>query len=82
MYKRQANSLSNGLERTFADFKQSFFIKIIEVIKPNQDPPISYIKEKATRSILHQRKNQVLDNIKRQLYDKELNKKNIKFYQN
>lgn len=77
-----ANSLSNGLERTFADFKQSFFIKIIEVIKPNQDPPISYIKEKATRSILHQRKNQVLDNIKRQLYDKELNKKNIKFYQN
>ena len=25
-----ANSLSNGLERTFADFKQSFFIKIIE----------------------------------------------------
>jgi hypothetical protein len=77
-----ANSLSSGLERSFADFKQSYFIKIIEVIKPNQDPPISYIKEKATRSILHQRKNHVLDNIKRQLYDKELNKKSIKFYQN
>ncbi|MBK7465730.1 MAG: hypothetical protein IPJ43_02325 [Saprospiraceae bacterium] len=75
-----SNSLHSGLYREFADFEYSFFIKIIEVIKPNQEPPISYIKEKAMNTILHKRKLLLLDNIKRELYDKEVQNKNIKFY--
>ena len=75
-----SNSLHRGLYREFADFEYSFFIKIIEVIKPNQEPPISYIKEKAMNTILHKRKLLLLDNIKRELYDKEVQNKNIKFY--
>lgn len=74
------NNIIPKVVREFADFKHTYYIHILDVLKPNQEPPLSYIKEKATFSILHQRKVQFLDNIKRQLYDKELKNKNITIY--
>ncbi|HRI00734.1 MAG TPA: peptidylprolyl isomerase [Saprospiraceae bacterium] len=76
------SGLSKGLQRSFADFNYEYYIKIIDVVKPNQDPPLSYVKEKAAKAILHTRQVKVLDSIKKTYYDQEMQNKQIKlFYQ-
>lgn len=38
------NTLQSGLNREFADFKYNYFLKIRELVKPNETPPLSFLK--------------------------------------
>ncbi len=73
------NGIHGGTSRDFADFNFAYKLKFFEVVKPNQDPPLSFLREQATQAILHQRKILLLDRIKTDLYDKELKNKKINF---
>lgn len=38
------NSIQAGISRDFADFNYAYKIKFFEVVHPNQDPPLSFLK--------------------------------------
>ncbi len=65
--------------RDFADFNHVYKIKITDVVYPNQEPPLSYLRDQATQAILHERKIKLLEKIKAELYEKELKTKKINF---
>lgn len=69
--------LKAKLERDFADFNYEYKIHFFEVVKPNEDPPLSFVRDQATQAILHRRKINLLDNYRAELYEKELKNKNI-----
>jgi hypothetical protein len=73
------NSIHGGTSKDFADVNYAYKIKFFEVVRPNQDPPLSFLREQATQAILHQRKIQLLDRIKAELYEQELKEKKIIF---
>ncbi|MDQ3142989.1 MAG: peptidylprolyl isomerase [Bacteroidota bacterium] len=74
------STLWPGLIKEFADFKYHYFIRIFEVVRPNQDPPFSFVKEKATMEILYKRKQKFIQEYKNQLYERELKNKTIKIH--
>ncbi|HQX43609.1 MAG TPA: hypothetical protein PK209_03590 [Saprospiraceae bacterium] len=71
------NTLQSGLNREFADFKYNYFLKIRELVKPNETPPLSFFKIQATKSILHDRKEKLIEQTKSKLYERELKNKSI-----
>lgn len=73
------SNIHAGASRDFADFNYAYKMKFFEVVRPNQDPPLSFLREQATQAILHQRKILLLDQIKAELYEKELREKRIIF---
>lgn len=70
-------NIQAGTSREFADFNFVYKMKFFEVVRPNQDPPLSFLREQATQAILHQRKIRLLDKIKSELYERELKNKKI-----
>lgn len=72
------NTLYKGMNRQFADFKYVYYTKVIDIVLPNQDPPLSFVKEQARESILHQRKINLINQFKIQFYENQLKQKNIK----
>lgn len=69
--------LQTKLKRDFADFNYEYKIHFFEVVKPNEDPPLSFVRDQATQAILHRRKINLLDNYRSELYEKELKNKKI-----
>lgn len=55
-----------------------YFIKVLEVVEPNNVAPIDYIKESMQKVIIHQRKAKLLDNIEARLYELYLQTNRIK----
>lgn len=73
----QEKSINAGLRRDFADFSHSYKIHFYEVVRPHEDPPLSFVKDQAKKAILHQRKIKLLENHKTERYEKELKEKRI-----
>jgi hypothetical protein len=69
------SNLHTGMQREFADFKFHYFIKIKEVVRPNEKPPISYFSMQAEKSILHDRAKNLIEKEKKVQYEKMLNQK-------
>ncbi|MBK9270607.1 MAG: hypothetical protein IPM48_03330 [Saprospiraceae bacterium] len=69
------SSIFTGMQREFADFKYHYLIKIKEVVRPNEQPPISYFSMKAEKSILHDRSKQLIEKEKTLQYENMLNQK-------
>ncbi len=74
------NNLNKGLQQRWSDKTHYFYVKVFDLVKPNQDPPLSFVKEQATQSILHTRKVNILDDRKKKTYDKALQFKEIQIY--
>lgn len=64
------SNLFSGLNRDFADFKYQYFIKVLEIVKPNEKPPVSYYSLQAEKSILHERAKRILENEKQKQFEK------------
>ncbi|MBK9109263.1 MAG: hypothetical protein IPM92_13085 [Saprospiraceae bacterium] len=73
----QEKNINPGLRRDFADFSHSYKIHFYEVVRPHEDPPLSFVKDQAKKAILHQRKIKLLENHKIERYEKELKEKRI-----
>lgn len=70
------HDLKSKLHRDFADFNYEYKIHFFEVVKPNEDPPLSFVRDQARQAILHQRKISLLESYRTELYEKDL--KNMK----
>jgi len=73
----QERSIQEGMRRDFADFTHNYKFHFLEVVKPNEDPPFSFIRDQARSAILHQRKIKLLDAYKSERYERELRDKKI-----
>ena len=57
-----------------------YFIRIKERISKGNTAPLSYVRSKIETVILRKRKLELLENLTEELYQRELNKKNVKIY--
>ena len=62
------------------DDSHIYFMKIFEIVKNNEVPPMSYIENQAMKVILHKRKSALIDDKKEALYETELKRNNVKIY--
>jgi hypothetical protein len=75
-----ADNLSSGKELTMKADDFQYFFKAFGVMNQKEIAPLSYIKEQASKYILHQRKIQLIEKKKQEMYDLEIQKNNIKIY--
>ena len=64
------------------DFRQKdgeydYFFKMIELVKRREIPPLSYVEGQARKYILHRRQTKLLEDLKEQMYEKELQDNNV-----
>ena len=57
-----------------------YLLNIKEVVAKGQQAPVSFVRDKAIRYILHKRKIELVENIASEMYQRELNKKNVIIY--
>jgi hypothetical protein len=74
-----AESLSSG-EYTRKDDNFSYFLKILSVKNKRDAAPFDFIKDQASKFILHQRKQKLIDDKREELYKRELSANNVKIY--
>jgi hypothetical protein len=74
------SSMRPGRTYNFSDQDYSYFIRILESVQKQETAPFTYIQEQAMRYIMHQRKLTLLEQMKNELYRKELDGREIKIY--
>lgn len=70
-------SLSSGMNTISASKDFNYYIKVKKVVRTGQIAPLSYVKEKIIKVILRKRKFELLDNMIDELYQREIDKKNV-----
>jgi len=74
--------ISKNQEITYRDNQYLFYLRIYDKVSGQELAPLSFIEEQAKKFILHQRKLKLLENIKEELYEKEILNKFVKIYVN
>ena len=69
---------SGDLQKHIDD--SEYFIKIIELKSKNEVAPLAYVSDNIRKVIIHKRKQQILDNIEKTLYNSYLNANRIKVF--
>lgn len=64
-----------------ADEGIEYFVNFLEFVDENEDPPLSYMSSNIKKILLHDRKVKLLNKIKQDLYEKEINTNKVKLYQ-
>ena len=67
-------------ELTLKDDRYQYFFKILEVVNKKEIAPFSYIQDQAVKYILHKRKQKLLDTKSEELYQRELERKNVEIF--
>lgn len=57
-----------------------YFIRVIDVRKKNEIPPLSYIRDQMRKVMIHQRKKALLEKLEKDLYQNYLKSNKIKVY--
>lgn len=73
-------SLRAGKEVRYQDGDYLYLLKVLEVRRTTEVAPLAYIREQASRAILHRRQVSLIERTKDQLYDVEIRKNNVKIY--
>ena len=78
--KAVLSSLKEGknLEKTEGDFK--YYIRVLEIQSKNSEPPLGYVRNRATNFIFHNRKLQIVEKKKEELYQQAERKGHVKYY--
>jgi hypothetical protein len=76
------DNIDSGKEITIKDDNFQYYLRILSVMNQKDIAPLSFIKAQASKYILHQRKIQLLEKKKQELYDFEMKKNNVKIYSN
>lgn len=72
--------LQKGMQQKYTDKDLYYFLKVYDIVRPNQEPPLSFVKEQAARSILHIKRTKHLEERKKTIYDNALKSKAIDIY--
>lgn len=78
--KFKISDLKRGTKTTFADFKYQYYIHILEYVSKKKEAPFSYIEERATKLIIRERKNRLLNELKEQLYEEQKDTRNVEVF--
>lgn len=71
--------LSTG-EYTRKDDNYLYFLKILKVKNKKDEAPFEFVKDQASKFILHQRKQKLIEDKREELYKRELAANNVKIY--
>jgi len=74
------NNLTTRNEITVEDDNFLYLYKRFGIINEGAYAPLAFIKDQASRAILHQRKLKLLEAKKEEMYDRELARNNVKIY--
>lgn len=75
-----AENITTGKELTLKDDDFQYFFRALSVMNQKEIAPLSFIKEQASKYILHQRKIQLIEKKKQEMYELEMKKNNVKIY--
>ena len=75
-----SENMSSSKELTTTDSDFQYYFHAFSLMNKQEIAPLSFIREQASKYILHQRKIQLLERKKQEMYDNELRKNNIKIY--
>jgi small-conductance mechanosensitive channel len=80
-----AGVINEGLVRsnqefTFKDNQYFFYLKVFDLVSSQELAPLSFIGEQAKKFILHKRKLVLMQQIKEELYEREITGKNVKVH--
>ena len=73
-----SENISEGKEITIKDENFQYYFRALKTMNQKDIAPLSFIKEQASKFILNQRKQQLLETKKQEMYDLELKKNNVK----
>ena len=76
-----ADNIGSRREGTLSDGDFRYYYRVIEVAQGKSTAPYEYVREQASKVILHKRKQELLEKWKEDLYQKELRRENIKIMQ-
>lgn len=76
-----ADNVGSRREGTLSDGDFRYYYRVLEVIKGQDTAPFEYVREQASKVILHKRKQALLEKWKEDLYQKELRRQNIQVFQ-
>ncbi len=75
-----AENMGAGKELTLKYNDYQYFLRVLATVSKKEIAPLSFIKDQASKFILHNRKLQLLDNKKQEMYDAEMRRNNVKIY--
>jgi hypothetical protein len=75
-----AENASSRKEGTLSDGDFRYYYRILEVVRSKETAPFDYVREQASKVILHRRKQTLLEKWKEDLYQKELRRENVTVY--
>jgi hypothetical protein len=76
-----SDNVGSRREGTLSDGDFRYYYRVLETVKGKETAPFDYVREQASKVILHKRKQQLLETWKEDLYQKELRRENIKILQ-
>lgn len=76
-----SDNVSSRREGTLSDGDFRYYYRVLETVKGKETAPFEYVKEQASKVILHKRKQQLLEKWKEDLYQQELRRQNIQINQ-
>jgi hypothetical protein len=72
------DNVSSRKEGTVSDGDYRFYYRVLETVQGKTTAPFDYVREQASKVILHRRKQELLEKWKEDLYQKELRRENVK----
>ncbi len=75
-----SENASSHREGSITDNGVRYFYRVLESVQGKTTAPFDYIREQASKIILHKRKQDLLNQWKNDLFQKELRRENIKIY--
>jgi len=75
-----AENAGSRREGTLSDGDFRYYYRILEVVRGKETAPFEYVREQASKVILHRRKQVLLEKWKDELYQKELSRENVRIY--
>jgi len=76
-----SDNVGSRREGTLSDGDYRYYYRVLDVVQGKTTAPFEYVKEQASKVILHKRKQELLEKWKEELYQRELRRENVKIVQ-
>ena len=76
-----SDNVTSRREGTLSDGDFRYYYRVLEALQGKTTAPFDYVKEQASKVILHKRKQELLEKWKEDLYQRELRRENAKIMQ-
>lgn len=78
--KVRAKNLKSSKNLQEAQDGNEYFVKILQYLDKSEDPPLAYVTSNIKKIILHQRKSKLINKLKEDLYQREINSAKVRIY--